>query len=76
MYYMTSDTRCSRNSYKQENQILLYIKEFINVLLNLYILVIKISFYQFVQIISFHSVFEDFIFFLLCTFDCNLLSLL
>lgn len=46
MYYVKSDTWCSRNSYKQENQILLYIEKFINVLLMLHILVIEVSIYH------------------------------
>lgn len=61
MYYVKSDTWCSRNSYKQENQILLYIEKFINVLLMLHILVIEVSIYHFEQFISSHAdFFKDF----------------
>lgn len=39
----------------QENQILLYIEKFINVLLMLHILVIEVSIYHFEQFISSHA---------------------
>lgn len=55
MYYIKRDTWCSRNSYKQENQILLYIEKFMNVLLMFHILVIEVSIYHFEQFISFHA---------------------
>lgn len=55
MYYVKSDTWCSRNSYKQENQILLYIEKSINILLMLHILVIEVSIYHFEQFISSHA---------------------